>query len=348
MVSPGVLAEVVRGDLVESVHLGHLVVLWPDSPGSPRVPGGLALVVGDADAVIYPRSSLKPVQAVASLRAGFAPADDGELALACASHNGEPAHVAGVEAILAAAGLDAGALQNTPTLPLYEPEALAWQRAGRGPEPIAQNCSGKHAAFLAACVASGWDVATYLDPGHPYQRLAADVVAELTGDTDAPHVTVDGCGAPLLSTSLRGLARAFQRLVTATEGTPEARVARAMAARPEMVAGTGRDATDAMRAVPGLIAKDGAEGVHAGALPDGTAFAFKVLDGASRPRPAILAAVLRFALGLDAASAEGGDGGTDGTRAALDALAGSWQVLGHGRVVGEVRVPFDAARGARG
>jgi L-asparaginase II len=341
VVSAGVLAEVVRGDLVESIHLGHLVVLWPQ--------GALSFVVGDPDAVIYPRSSLKPVQAVASLRAGFAPADDGELALACASHNGEPVHVAGVEAILAAAGLDAGALRNTPTLPLYEPEALAWQRAGRGPEPIAQNCSGKHAAFLAACVASGWDTGTYLDPGHPHQRLVADVVAELTEDGAAPHVTVDGCGAPLLSTSLRGLARAFQRLVTAPEGTPEARVARAMAARPEMVAGTGRDATDAMRAVPGLIAKDGAEGVYAGALPGGTAFAFKVLDGASRPRPAILAAVLRFALGIDVPGADApgidvpGADDADRTRAALDALADSWQVLGHGRVVGQVRVPFAGA-----
>ncbi|QAY69219.1 asparaginase [Xylanimonas protaetiae] len=317
-----VLAEIVRGDLVESVHQGHLVVLRPD--------GTVALVAGDADAVVYPRSSLKPVQAVASLRAGFAPRDDGELALATASHNGEPAHVAGVRAILAAAGLDAGALRNTPDLPLHAPAALAWQVDGRGPEPVTQNCSGKHAAFLAACVASGWDTATYLDRDHPLQRLAADVVAELTEDAAAPHVTVDGCGAPLFSTSLRGLARAFQRIATAPAGTPEARVAAAMAARPEMVAGTGRDATAAMRAVPGLVAKDGAEGVYAGALPDGTAFAFKVLDGAARPRPAILAAVLRSALGVV------------GPHAGLDALADSWQVLGHGRVVGQVRVPFAA------
>ncbi|ACZ32029.1 L-asparaginase II [Xylanimonas cellulosilytica DSM 15894] len=328
--SAGVLAEIVRGGLVESVHLGHLVVLRPD--------GGVLRAVGDPDVVIYPRSSLKPVQAVAALRAGFTPADDGQLALATASHNGEEIHRDGVHDILGAVGLDATALRNTPDLPLHPPAAFAWRTAGHGPEPITQNCSGKHAAFLAACVASGWDTATYLDAEHPLQRAVAGVVAELTGDTAPPHVTVDGCGAPLFSTTLRGLARAFQRLVTADAGTDEARVARAMAARPELVAGTGRDATAAMRAVPGLIAKDGAEGVYAGALPDGTAFAFKVLDGAGRPRPAILAATLRAALTDPAAlTAEG-----------LAALADSWQVLGHGQVVGEVRVPFESTGAAPG
>ena len=316
------LAEVWRGDLLESAHLGHLVVLDPS--GEP------VLTLGDAGVVHYPRSSLKPLQAVALLRSGFEPVDDGALALACASHNGEPFQVDGVRATLAAAGLDESALQNTPTLPLHEPSAFAWQQAGSGPEPVAQNCSGKHAAMLATCVAAGWDLAGYLDPAHPLQVAVRDAVAELTGDAGAPHVTVDGCGAPLFSTTLAGLARAFHRIVTGDPGSPEGRVAAAMRARPEMVAGTGRDATLAMRAVPGLICKDGAEGVYAGALPDGTAFAFKVLDGAARPRPAILAATLRAAgaLGLD-----GVDAG------ALDAL-GEVPVLGHGKPVGEVRVPL--------
>ncbi len=322
VVSAGLLAEVVRGDLVESVHLGHLVVLRPD--------GSVALAVGDADAVIYPRSSLKPVQAVAALRSGFAPADDAELAIATASHSGEEAHLDAVRAILAAAGLGVEALGNTPDMPLDPQAASAWRAAGSGPAAITQNCSGKHAAFLAACVASGWDTATYLDPAHPLQVAVAAEVAALTGDAAAPHVTVDGCGAPLFSTSLRGLARAFQRIATAAPTTPERRVAHAMSARPELVGGTGRDVTTAMRAVPGLVAKDGAEGVYAGALPDGTAFAFKVLDGSHRPRPAILAAVLRLV--LDGAAVEAG--------AALRALADSIQVLGHGRVVGEIRVPF--------
>ena len=321
------LAEVWRGDLVESVHLGHLVVLDPS--GSP------VIALGDPGAVHYPRSSLKPLQAVAMLRSGFEPVDDGALALACASHNGEPIHLDGARATLAAVGLDESALRNTPDLPLHAPSALAWQQAGNGPASITQNCSGKHAAMLATCVAAGWDRATYLDPAHPLQVAIRATIAELTGDAGTPHVTVDGCGAPLVSATLAGLARAFGRIALAAPGSPEARVAAAMRARPEMVAGTDRDATDAMRAVPGLICKDGAEGVYAGALPDGTAFAVKVLDGASRPRPAILAATLRAA---GARAVEGVDA------AALGAL-GTVPVLGHGRPVGEVRVALPAASG---
>ncbi|PZR51681.1 asparaginase [Xylanimonas oleitrophica] len=320
----GLLAEVVRGELVESVHLGHLVVLAPS--GEP------VLTVGDPGAVVYPRSSLKPLQAVAMLRSGL-DLPGRLLALAAASHNGEPVHLDGAREILDAAGLGLDALQNTPDLPLHAPSALAWQQAGHGPEPVAQNCSGKHAAMLATCVAAGWDTATYRDPGHPLQRAVADVVRELTGDEAPPHVTVDGCGAPLLSTTLEGLARAFARMATAPEGSAEAQVAAAMSAHPEMVGGTGRDVTDAMRAVPGLFCKDGAEGVYAGALPSGAAFAFKVLDGAGRPRPALLAAVLRAAGALDVPGADAG---------ALDAL-GTVPVLGHGEPVGEVRVPFAAA-----
>ncbi|MFP3713283.1 asparaginase [Puerhibacterium sp. TATVAM-FAB25] len=324
----GLLAEVVRGDLVESVHLGHLVVL--DPAGAP------ALAVGRPDAVVYPRSSLKPLQAAAMLRAGL-DLPDRLLALAAASHNGEPAHLDGAREILAGAGLGVDALRNTPDLPLHAPSALAWQQAGHGPEPLTQNCSGKHAAMLATCVAAGWDTATYLAPEHPLQQAVRAEVLDLTGDDPAAlHPTTDGCGAPLLATTLTGLARAFARLAADAAG-PGGRVVRAMAAHPEMVAGTGRDATAAMRAMPGLACKDGAEGVYAGVLPSGAAFAFKVLDGAGRPRPAILAAVLRAAGALDVDGADA---------AALDAL-GDVPVLGHGRPVGGVRVPFaDVAVGA--
>jgi len=334
------LAEVWRGDLVESVHLGHLVVLDPS--------GAPVTALGDPDAVHYPRSCLKPLQAVAMLRSGYRPVHDGALALACASHNGEPFHLEGVRATLAAVGLEESSLRNTPDLPLHAASALAWQEAGNGGAAITQNCSGKHAAMLATCAAAGWDLATYLDPAHPLQVSIRTTIAELTGDPWtphvtgdlwaphvtgdlwAPHVTVDGCGAPLFSTTLSGLARAFGRLVAAVPGMPEARVAAAMTARPEMVAGTGRDVTDAMRAVPGLICKDGAEGVFAGALPNGFAFAFKVLDGAARPRPAILGATLLAAGALEVDCVDA---------AALDALA-AVPVLGHGRPVGEVRVPL--------
>lgn len=292
----GLLAEVHRGDLVESVHLGHLVILDPD--GQP------ILTIGDPDAVIYPRSSLKPLQALTSLRYGFEPVSDELLALACSSHSGEQIHLAGARQILETAGLTEAALQNTPSLPLDADAAFAWRQAGHGPESISANCSGKHAAMLAACVASDFDLDTYRSPDHPLQQAVASTIAEFTGDTTSPHVAVDGCSAPLFSTTLSGLARAYGRLATAPDGTPEHRIARAMSQHPEYVGGTGRDVTAAMQAVPGLICKDGAEGVYAGALPDGTSFAFKVLDGSGRPRPEILAATINAAYGPDATAPE--------------------------------------------
>ncbi|MFD6136262.1 asparaginase [Isoptericola sp. NPDC056618] len=319
------LAEVVRGDLVESVHLGHLVVLGPD--------GVVRLALGDPTTTIWPRSSVKPLQAVAMLRSGL-DLPDRLLALAAASHSGAPEHLAGVREILAGAGLDESALRNAPDLPLGRAEALAWQEAGHGPEQIAQNCSGKHAAMLATCVAAGWDAATYLDVDHPLQRAVREAVVGLTGDPD-PHVTVDGCGAPLFSTSVLGLARSFGRLASAAaDGTSAdgGRIARAMARHPEMVAGRGREDTLVMTAVPGAIAKIGADGVCAAGLPDGSAVAFKILDGGDRPRPAILAAAMRAA---GAAGVAGADA------AALDAV-GVTPVLGGGAPVGAVRPAFVA------
>ena len=308
------LARVTRGDLVESVHLGHLVVLGPE--------GDVRLALGDPDVVLWARSSLKPLQAVAMLDAGVGLAD-GALALACASHSGEAVHLTGVGAVLTAAGLSEDDLRNTPALPLDPASALAWQAAGRGPTSLTQNCSGKHAAMLATCVAAGWPTTDYLDPGHPLQRAIRTGIERLTG-VPAEHTTVDGCGAPLLSTTLRGLARAFGTIAAAparAPGSGPARVAEAMTAHPELVGGTGRDVTRVMRAVPGLVAKDGADGVYAAGLPDGGAVAFKVLDGGDRPRAAVLAAAL-LAAGLPDA----------------DALRdlGRTPVLGHGRPVGEV------------
>lgn len=310
--TPGeLLAVVVRGGVTESVHLGHLVVLAAD--------GEVRLRRGEPEQQYFPRSSLKPVQAAAMVAAGLDVPSD-QLAQACASHSGELVHVQTVRALLAGAGLGEEHLRNTPDLPLDRTSALAWQRAGHGPARITQNCSGKHAAMLATCVTNGWDTTTYLHPGHPLQRAVRAHVERLTGEP-VLRTTVDGCGAPLFSTSLTGLARAFATIATADPRSPEGRVAAAVRARPELVGGTGRDVTEAMRAVPGLVAKDGAEGVYAAALPDGAAVAFKVADGASRPRPVVLAAA------LEAAGVAG-------------ALAMSWArvpVLGHGQPVGEVR-----------
>lgn len=330
MTAPGLLAEVVRGDLVESVHRGHLVVLRPD--GEPLVE------VGDPDLPMWPRSSLKPLQAAALLRSGLA-VDDAGLALACASHSGTEAHLAVARGVLAGAGLTEADLRNTPDLPLDADAAHAWRSAGHGPASVTQNCSGKHAAMLATCVAAGWDTASYLDPDHPLQRAVRATVSELTGRA-VEHVTVDGCGAPLLSTTVRGLARAFARIAAAgggagRTGDPDlARVARAMSARPDLVGGPGRDVTAVMRAVPGLVAKDGAEGVYAAGLPDGSAVAFKVEDGSGRPRPAVLVAAVAEALRA---------AGADVPQALLD--AGDTPVLGHGRAVGTVRAVV-AARDA--
>ncbi|MEU6700623.1 asparaginase [Pseudonocardia sp. NPDC046786] len=304
------LAHVERAGEVESVHLGILAVVGPD--GAP-LPGR-----GGADTPFLPRSALKPVQAVAMLRAGLDL--DGELlALACASHSGEPGHVAGVRRILDGAGLTDADLDNTPDLPLGTEAAAIARAAGTAPSPLLQNCSGKHAAMLACCVAAGWPVRGYRDPGHPLQQLVRATIADLTGVD--PHVTtVDGCGAPLFGCTPAGLARAFGRIAVAAPGTPEGRVAAAMRAHPWWVGGTDRSVTRLAEAVPGLVAKDGAEGVLAAALPDGRAFAVTVLDGAVRPLPVLAAAVL------------------DGWGAGGPALsaAGRVDVLGHGLPVGRV------------
>src|SRR5581483_12016856 len=282
------VAQVVRGGVVESVHHGHVVAL--------DASGAVVLSVGDPEVTFFARSTLKPLQAVGMLRAGLEL--DGELlALVAASHSGQPAHLAGVRRILAAGGLTVSDLENTPDLPLDADAAFEWRTGGRGPEPLAQNCSGKHAAMLLTCVVNGWATAGYLSPAHPLQTALRATIEELTGVTGY-HVAVDGCGAPLFSTTPLGLARAVARIASATRPGPEARVAAAMRTHPWWVSGTGRDALVLTEAVPGLLAKDGAEGVFAAALPDGRAVVAKVLDGAKRPLRAIVAAGL-LALGVD-------------------------------------------------
>lgn len=340
----GLLAEVVRGDLVESRHHGHLVTTAPSASSEPGAgPGGPGLSVGDPDATIWPRSAVKPVQAVALLRVGLR-IDDRGLALACASHSGDAGHLAVVRAVLAAAGLTESELQNTPDLPL-DPEAAArWRHDGGAAASVTQNCSGKHAAMLATCVQLGWDTAGYRDAEHPVQRHVRSTLAELTG-VDVRHVTVDGCGAPLFSTTTRGLARALGRIAGAprrSPGSPEARVARAMAAHPELVGGAGRDVTRLMAAVPGLVAKDGADGVYAAGLPDGSGMALKVDDGSARPRAAVVARTLEVMLERGAVL----DSDPAGRVEVVERLraVGRTPVLGHGRPVGEVRVAFRAGR----
>ena len=298
-----VLAEVVRSGYREGTHSGSLVVLGAD--------GRAVLEVGDLARPIFPRSSNKPLQAVALLRAGWVPGDDEEIALATASHNGEPAHLDVVRRMLAGAGLTEADLQCPAQLPISEPAAHALLRSGAGASRLTMNCSGKHAAMLACCVANGWLTGDYLSPDAPVQVAVRRALEELVGELVA-HIAVDGCGAPQHALTLPALARAFGRLAAATEGE-ERRVADAMRAHPFLFGGTDRDVTQVMEGVPGLIAKDGAEGVYAAGLADGSAVAFKIEDGGGRARPPVLAEALRrlglSSLVLDTLSTENIYGG---------------------------------------
>ncbi len=291
-----------------------------------RPDGSVLLSLGDVDRPVFPRSSNKPLQAVGMLAAGWEPADDEELALAAASHSGEPQHLTVVRRLLGPHGAED--LQCPPSLPLDEAAAHAVLAAGGGPTRDQMNCSGKHAAMLATCRANGWPTATYLDPRSSLQVALTAAVERLAGEP-VRHVAVDGCGAPQHALTLTGLARAFSRVVTGGPGTQERRVADAVRAHPELVGGTGRDVTRLMQGVPGLLAKDGAEGVYAAALPDGSAVALKIDDGAGRPRAAVMVAALRL-LGADAP--------------VLSELATA-PVLGGGQPVGEVRVAGRLAGG---
>jgi L-asparaginase II len=306
-----VVAEVWRGEFLESVHHGSVVALNSD--------GSVGLSIGHPDQVAYPRSSNKPMQGLAMLRNGLDL--DGELlALACASHSGEDFHVEGVHRILEMAGLGTDALQCTPDLPIGEAALAAHLAAGRGRAPEFMNCSGKHAAMLLTCVRNGWSTDDYLAVEHPLQVSIRKTLEELAGEP-VGAVGIDGCGAPLFGISLHGLARAFGTMAGAPEGTPEHRIAKAMNSHPEWVGGTGRDVTTLMRALPGAMAKDGAEGVYAIGLPDGSAVALKIADGSSRARAVVIVAALRH-LGVDVDP--------------LTALA-TVPVLGHGQAVGAVR-----------
>ncbi|MGI5166669.1 asparaginase [Spirillospora sp. CA-253888] len=305
-----VLAEVVRNGFVESRHYGSVAGLAPD--------GTLAHARGNPQETVLPRSTTKPFQAAACLAAG-APLEGERLAIAAGSHTGEDFHVKTVEAILADAGLGEDALRCPASWPEDEPTKAGLIRAGLGESRVRMNCSGKHAAMLAACVANGWPLESYLDPGHPLQQGVRTTMADCAGENPSP-VAVDGCGAPLFGLTLVGLARAARALVLAEGGAPRA-VADAMRAHPEYVGGTGHVNTEIMRLLPGTVAKGGAEGVLVAATAAGHAVAVKVVDGSPRATTAIALRALA-ALGADTAPA---------------AAHGTVPVLGGGRPVGEIR-----------
>jgi L-asparaginase II len=276
------LAEVVRSGFVEGYHRGSVVVL--DASGE------AVAAAGDVTGAIFPRSSNKPMQATAMLRAGLGVAG-ADLALVSASHLGEPMHVTRARALLASAGLTEDDLACPVDLPISTAARDAVVAAGGEPARIYMNCSGKHTGMLLTCVAAGWPVDGYTDPDHPLQVAIRSTVEELAGETVAA-MGVDGCGAPVLALSLVGLARAYLGLA----GSP---VADAMRGHPELVSGTGADDARLMRGLPGIMAKGGAEGVLAVALPGMGAVAMKIDDGARRPRLPVLASALGR-LGVDA------------------------------------------------
>jgi L-asparaginase II len=274
---------------------------------------------------MFPRSSNKPMQAAGMLRCGL-DLDGKLLALAAASHSGENFHVDGVRKILARAGLTEDELQCPRALPREDVFQQEFLREGGEPDRVHMNCSGKHAAMLATCVAAGWPTATYTDPGHPLQVALRQALEGLAREQSAA-VGVDGCGAPVFALSLAGLARAFQALATGSPGTPERRVADAMRAYPEWTSGSLRTERALMATVPGLLLKVGADGVQAFALADGRAAAFKIEDGSARARDPITVALLRR-LGVTTRP-----GVPD---SALDEI-GAVPVLGGGQVVGVIR-----------
>lgn len=313
------LVEVVRSGFRESVHRGSVVVLDAD--------GKVVAAAGDIAAPVFPRSSNKPLQAIGMLRAGLRLAG-ADLAVVCASHHGEDVHLGRIAALLRRTGLAESALRCPPDLPLAEQARAAVFRTGRGPSRLWMNCSGKHVGMLLTCLAAGWPVAGYWRPEHPLQQRVTATVEEFTGEP-AAAVGIDGCGAPVLAVSLTGLARAYLRLVSAEPGSEARTVADAMRAHPVMVAGTGAEAYDTrlMTGIPGLLAKSGAEGVIAVAVPGVGAVAVKIDDGAARARMPVLVSALR--------RLSAGGAGLDAP--VLDELA-ELPVHGGGDVVGSVHV----------
>lgn len=305
------LAVVSRSGVDESVHFGALVAIGPD--------GHVAFSAGNPHVAIYPRSSTKPFQALAMVRAGLE-LEPEQLALVCASHNGEDMHQRIAAGILAGAGLPESALANTADHPLHTESAHRAIREGKPRTPLQMNCSGKHAGMLATCVTNGWPLDSYLSHEHPLQRLITGTLTELTGN-EPDAIGVDGCGAPAHVVSLSGLAHAMRAIATGAAGDAGNQVFAAMSGHPHVVGGEGRHVTTIVSSIPGLFAKDGAESVYVAATRDGHAVALKMSDGSGRATPTVLLAALRR-LGVDVS-------------AVPDSV--SEVVLGHGAPVGGVR-----------
>ncbi|MCX6501043.1 MAG: asparaginase [Microbacterium sp.] len=293
------LAVVERNGFVESRHAGSALVLAPD--------GAVVRTLGDPSALILPRSTLKPLQALACLTAGAELAGE-QLGLATASHTGTDRHVEVVRSILTAAEVTEDDLGCPAAWPIDRGTRDELVRDRAEPARIRMECSGKHAAMLLACRVNGWDTATYLDPAHPLQQHIVQVVERLTGEKPAA-TAVDGCGAPVHAVTLAGLARALHRMGTASERSPfalhrlGATLLAAVRGEPWTVAGPGRPDTIVTERT-GAFAKTGAEGVMVMVAPDGTTAALKVLDGSTRAVSVIALRLLEQAGALPPADVE--------------------------------------------
>jgi L-asparaginase II len=297
------LVEVVRGDMVESDHRGAVAVVDPA--------GRRVLALGDVARPVYPRSAIKPLQALVLVESGAADRfglGPEELAIACASHGGEQGHVATVTRMLALAGLDPSALKCGTHWPLHQASAQALARSGHVATALHNNCSGKHAGFLCAACALQADRGSYVEPSHPVQRAVKAVLEDLAGICIPDHVhAVDGCSVPTWAMPIEAVARAFARFGSGKDlGPKRAEAARrlreACAQKPWHVAGTGRFCTEIMsRFGARILVKSGAEGMCCAALPEqGLGIAVKCDDGAGRAAEVMMAATLARLLGTDA------------------------------------------------
>ncbi|WP_156760157.1 asparaginase [Microbacterium karelineae] len=281
------LAVVERGGFVESRHIGSAIAIAPD--------GEIVQSHGDPSALILPRSSLKPLQAIACVTAG-ANLQGERLAIATASHDGTDRHAALVRDMLAEVGLGEDDLLCPPSWPGSSATRHELVRDGFDQARIRHNCSGKHAAMLTACRVNGWDTTTYLDPSHPLQLHIREVVERLTGTRIAATVT-DGCGAPVHAMSLESLARGLHRAGASSEQSPfalhrsAAALLRAVRENPWVVEGPGGDDTVTVERF-GVFSKKGAEGVQVIVAPDGTTVAVKMLDGSNRAGSLVALAIL--------------------------------------------------------
>ena len=310
------VAVVSRSGVDESAHFGAVVCLGRN--------GDIEFSLGDPHTQIFPRSSTKPLQALAMVRSGLSlPAE--KLALVCSSHNGEAIHQQTALAILAEFGLDETALGNTHAYPMHTQSAHEAIRAGLPTSALQMGCSGKHSGMVATCVINGWSIENYLEQDHPLQQAITRTVAEVTGH-DAFAIGIDGCGAPAHVVELVGLARAMSAMATGAAGESGTQIYNAMSQFPYMVGGKGRDVTTIVSGIDGLFAKDGADAVYAAAMPDGRAVALKMSDGFGRGSQTVLLAALQK-LGVDISHVDNSIVET---------------VYGHGKPVGSVRaIGFD-------